>query len=269
MPRLKVDGAEIYYEVYGESGPWLAFVSGLGGLGSFWAAQIEHFSKAYRVVLHDHRGYGKSSIEKAECTVTQAAADIVALIDHLGAAKVNLVGHSMGGMIAQTVALDYPEKVERLVISGSAPALDDFGKLMNAFRGRVLEKLGVDDYCRLLTLLSVGAGAESVSLSEIENNEARVRNGTPQTELVVSRLASIIDFDRLADLPSVTAETLVLASEDDNQCPMRFARAMHAAIPHSQLYILTDGGHFYPRTRPEEFNRVVSEFLASCNNGNQ
>ena len=106
MPNFQT--AKIDYEEYGE-GPPLMFVSGLGGVGSYWTPQIEAFAKHYRVIIHDHRGTGQSTKSKIRYSLEQMSADTIGLMDVLGVSSAHLVGHSTGGAIAQILCLDHPD----------------------------------------------------------------------------------------------------------------------------------------------------------------
>src|SRR5438477_8729822 len=100
MPNARIGDAEIYYEEAG-SGPPLLLVPGLGGQGAFWAKQIADFSRDFRVIVHDHRGTGKSTWSKITYSVDQMADDVLKLMDALGVASAHFVGHSTGGAIGQ------------------------------------------------------------------------------------------------------------------------------------------------------------------------
>ena len=109
MPHLTLsDGESLYYEEHGAGKP-LLLVSGLGGVASFWKPHVAILSEHYRVILHDHRGTGASSKSLIDYSVTQMTDDLLQLMDHLEIARADFVGHSTGGAIGQTMALDFPE----------------------------------------------------------------------------------------------------------------------------------------------------------------
>ncbi len=98
------DGDRLYYEVHG-AGPPLLLVSGLSGLGSFWSVHVPVLARRYTVVVHDHRGIGRSSPSRVVASIDQMADDVRALADHLGIDRAHLIGHSAGGAIGQTLAV--------------------------------------------------------------------------------------------------------------------------------------------------------------------
>src|SRR5258705_13940121 len=107
MPHVSIGDASIYYEEQGQ-GPVLMLVPGLGGQGAFWAPQVRDFARDFRVIVHDHRGAGRSTHSRIQYSVDQMAADTVALMDRLGVASAHYVGHSTGGAHCQTLTPDPP-----------------------------------------------------------------------------------------------------------------------------------------------------------------
>jgi len=146
------DGGRLAYEEAG-TGPPLLLVSGLGGLASFWRGFAQACSARFRVVTYDHRGVGRSSPLAGATSIADMAADLLALLDHLGIAATSLVGHSTGGAIAQHLAIHHPGRLSRLVLSATfARPCPYFQRL---FEGRleILDRLGLEAYRRHAALL--------------------------------------------------------------------------------------------------------------------
>src|SRR5262245_54536602 len=118
MPKLAIAGGEIYYEEAGQ-GPPLIFVSGLGGTASYWRPQVPVFALRYRVITYDHRGTGASDRLQRSFSIDQMTAELVALMDALGIPRARIVGWSTGGAIGQTLAIEQPQRIERLVLSST------------------------------------------------------------------------------------------------------------------------------------------------------
>jgi Predicted hydrolases or acyltransferases (alpha/beta hydrolase superfamily) len=119
MPKVKVNDVEIYYEEHGEGRP-MVFLSETACDGEVWKInQVAEFARDHRVIVHDYRGTGQSGKPSIDYTTTMFAEDVVALMDHLGAEDAIIVGHSMGGRVAQLLALDYPKKVHKLVLAST------------------------------------------------------------------------------------------------------------------------------------------------------
>src|SRR5690606_10546339 len=151
MPFAPIKDGQLYYEEHGE-GPPLLLVPGLGGVGAYWTPQIADFSQEFRVIIHDHRGTGRSTRTEMDYSVDQMTDDVLALIDHLDLDSVHLVGHSTGGAIGQTMAIDAPQRLASAVLYASWTKSGAFmGRVMRA-RKSLLQN-GIDDYIELTPAL--------------------------------------------------------------------------------------------------------------------
>jgi len=116
MPKVKVNDIQIYYEVHGEGFP-LIMIMGLGANLDWWDPRlIQELSKKFKLVTFDNRGVGRTDISDRKYTIELFANDTAGLMDALGISRAHVFGVSMGGMIAQELALNYPKKVEKLVL---------------------------------------------------------------------------------------------------------------------------------------------------------
>src|SRR5947208_3300772 len=146
MPLFKLrDGAELYYEKIG-SGPPLFLVPGLGGDGRFWGANVAELAKRFTVVVHDHRGTGRSTLSKITYSVEQMADDALQLIEGLGNDKVHWCGHSTGGAMGQVLAIEHPGRIDRLVLSATWARTDAFFRRLFEVRALMLKELGPAAY---------------------------------------------------------------------------------------------------------------------------
>ena len=142
MQRARVGDVEIAFERHGE-GPAVMLVSGLGGVGSYWNPQIEAFSRSFTVITHDHRGTGQSTRFEGEYSVDMLAADALGLMDELGIERSHFVGHSTGGAIAQTLAIEHPQRVASMVQYASWTKADGHVRLCFFVRRRLLLGWGI------------------------------------------------------------------------------------------------------------------------------
>jgi pimeloyl-ACP methyl ester carboxylesterase len=116
MPKVKVNDIQIYYEVKGKGYP-LVMIVGCGANLEAWDPRlIEGLSKHFKLVLFDNRGAGRTDLSKGEYTIRLFADDTAGLMDALGISRAHVLGISMGGMIAQELAINYPEKVSKLIL---------------------------------------------------------------------------------------------------------------------------------------------------------
>lgn len=254
------DGGRLSYSLTG-MGPPLLLVPGLGGIAAFWEPVVPALAERFTVILHDHRGCGQSSRERIDFSIAQMTGDVLALLDHLDLDRVHLVGHSTGGAIGQTIALDHPERLDRLVLSGSWAAPDAYFEALFATRAAILRAGGPALYLQssALSLHPPSWIRDHPELARITEEAARRR--LPDPEIVLARIAAILRHDRLADLHRVTAPTLVVAARDDMVVPACLSLALARGIGDAETLILPEGGHFFPVTRAERFTRAVLEFL--------
>jgi aminoacrylate hydrolase len=259
MPILKLeDGGSIHYETRGE-GPPLLFLNNLGGLGAFWS-QLHR--PGYENVTHDYRGAGRSSLEAADTSVERFAGDVIALMDHLGIARAAIAGHSMGGAVGQVLAIDHPDRVERLMICASWPGRDPYFDLLFHARARVLAELGPAEYVRQTNLF----GRPPRWLRDHPEDAAQpsdefVAKMVASPACLLKRIAALRAFDRRGQHHLIRCPVMIAGAEDDMVTPVHLSRELAAAIPHSKLDIADWGGHFYPVIRPEIFIRQLTEFL--------
>ncbi len=261
MPLLTLsDGDQLYYETHGD-GPPLLLVSGLGGTASFWAAHVTPFAERYRVVLHDHRGTGQSSHSRMTYSVEQMTDDVLQLMDHLGLARAHLIGHSTGGAIGQTIALDQPDRLDRMVLSATWTTADDYFRRLFEVRGEALMS-DVAGYVKSSSLFMTPAWWIRDHIAEIRIREKEQLERFPPPEVMLSRIEAILRFDRRAELPRITTPIMVICARDDIVTPVYYTEELGRLIPGAETVILPQGGHFFPQVLPEDFRATAGNFLA-------
>ena len=233
MLMTAIDGGTLSYDVSG-AGPPIVFVAGLGEYGTYWMAQVAAFSTAYQVVTFDHGGVGASE-GQPPYKVERWAADTLRLIDHLGLDRVQLVGHSSGGAIAQVLAADHSDRVASLVLGASWARLDTRLRKLFVFRKRALyEQVGFDW-------------------------RSAFRN-TPQ-EIAAARIDAVLAYDTGERLRSIHNPTLLIAAADDLLVPWQLSELIVEDIEHAHLVKLDRGGHHFPQTQVETYNTLLLEFF--------
>jgi aminoacrylate hydrolase len=260
MPRLSIGDCALYVEEHGDGFP-LLFISGLGGLSAYWQEQVPHFSKDFRVVLHDHRGVGQSDKPLIAYTVDQMATDVVALMDRLEIERAHLVGHSTGGAIAQTVAILHPKRVAALVISASWPKPDAYFRREFTLRRDILTGLGPTVYAQSGTLGNFPPHWIAANNEALRLQEAQTVANFPPIEIMTSRIDALLAFDRSAELERIRAPTLVMGAADDIITPAYLSEALARAIPGAELKMFPGGGHCFSKIVPRDFNNAVHPFL--------
>jgi aminoacrylate hydrolase len=260
MPHVSIGDAEIYYEEHGR-GPALMLVPGLGGQGAFWGSQVPDFSRDFRVVVHDHRGAGRSTHSRIEYSVDQMAADTVALMNRLGIERAHYVGHSTGGAMGQIIAQDHPGRLLSLVLSSTWAGPDAFFRRCFETRKELLIHRGFESYWRASVVMLRPPRWISAHDDALEEEMKRLAAAPPATEVLASRIDAIVRFDRRARLGEIRCPTLVVVAADDALTPLHYSEELAARIPGAKLEVLPTGGHFAPNLVPDEYNAVVGAFL--------
>jgi aminoacrylate hydrolase len=260
MPKLAVAGGEIHYEETGKGRP-LIFVSGLNGVGSYWQPQVPEFASRYRVITYDQRGTGQSDRKQREFSVDQMAADLEALMDGLGIERAHLVGLSTGGAIGQTLAIEQPHRLDRLVLCSTWTYCDPWFRRLFEARRALYQQAGTEVHAMFHPLFLYSPDYVNAHDAEIDEERRRSAAAAPPVEVSVGRINALLAFDRRAGLARIKAPTLILASDNDFITPGYHAEALRRAIPGARLAILEGGGHSISKTRTPEFNCLVLEFL--------
>ncbi|MDQ0849943.1 3-oxoadipate enol-lactonase [Arthrobacter sp. B3I9] len=263
---VQTNGQVLYYEVHGE-GPALVMVMGIGYDSSLWTlAQVPALSTQFRVVLVDNRDAGRSSEASRPYSIADMADDLAGLLDALGIQRTHLLGLSMGGMIALEFALRHEDRLDRLVLTGTgaAPARSAVDPIQIWSWVKANDATGKVFGGQQLTAL--------FSTAFLRNHEAvrdtaalLASNPYPMSPGAYGRQAkAYLQFDALGRLGAITAPTLVIAGEQDLLTPPWIAQEVADGIPGARFEVIRGDGssHVVPIERPDDFNRLVSDFLA-------
>lgn len=262
MPRVRVNGVELQYVEVGGGDPVL-MIMGFGGDHLAWGFQVPALSARYRVIAFDNRGAGQSSVPDVPYSTRMMADDAVGLLDALGVARAHVIGASMGGMIAQEVALGHPGRVRSLQLHCTYARPDGYMQaLMEAWR-TMRTKTSPEEWLRTVALWLFSPRTYNERPDFIEM--------VIQTGLASAHPFSLTGFlrqgeavrghDALDRLPGLTHPTLVSVAEDDVLVPPRFARELAAAVPAAELRVIEGAGHAYFWERADVFNAMCLEFL--------
>jgi pimeloyl-ACP methyl ester carboxylesterase len=261
MPFADIDGTRFHYVQEG-AGDDLVLLCGLGDDVSAWDAQIPAFAKRYRVTAIDNRGVGQSGLPDGEFVIRDMAGDALALLDAAGVGRTHVAGFSMGGAIAQELALAAPERVRSLVLIGTWCRSDRI--LKETVKGAAWSA-GVADDARawLYSFLSWVYSPAVFDDGRIDLFvEAALQNPHPQDTEAFQRTArAVLDHDTAGRLGRIAAPTLVVCGEQDLLCPPRHARAIAARIPGARLVEVPEQAHQPFQEDPASFNALVLDFL--------
>jgi 3-oxoadipate enol-lactonase len=262
MPTIEANGQTLYYEIHGEGEPLLC-VMGLSADTLSWMLQLPAFSARHRTVIFDNRDVGRSSLATGPYEIADMAKDALALADALELDSFHLLGVSMGGAIAQELALAAPERVRTLTLAVTFAAGGGWARKLAEVWGARVQKISREEHIDELLLLNFS--------EEFFEDEQRVTwmrgmvlaNPNPQSpEAFTRQLEASARHDARDRLPSLSLPTHVIGSEHDILVPLWKAREIAELIPGAQLTVLPAAAHGANVERAEEFNNAVLDFIA-------
>jgi pimeloyl-ACP methyl ester carboxylesterase len=260
----KVNDIEMYYEVHGEGFP-LIMIAGLGGNVDWWDPRwIQGFSGEFKTVAFDNRGAGRTGVSDKEYSIGLFADDTAGLMDALGISRAHALGISMGGMIAQELVLNYPEKVEKLVLCSTS-----CGGLRSVLpSGDVLEMLTTDrsalspeEIARIMIPLLVTEDFMKNNPELAELVIQQMLKAPISNEAYMRQLNAIMKFDTYDRLSQIKAPTLILQGRRDILIPPENASILDKGIPNAKLVYLESSAHGLLE-EAETVLRTVLEFLS-------
>lgn len=266
---LAIHGGKLYYEISGEGHPLVLLHAGITNL-RMWDEQVEEFSKQYQVICYDARTFGKSTSEAVEFSNRQ---DLLDLLNHLNIDRANILGISRGGTIAIDFTLEFPSKVSSLIMVASNPSGFNYDepeaeKAYSAREEEVSEQRDINTMADLDVEMWVdGPGQQLGRANKSVRQKVRAMTlehyqdyfaafpATEPTSLPLKPPAS----ERLT---SITVPTLIITGNLDFSYFAAAAEVMARDIPNAKHVIISDVAHMVNMEKPEEFNKVVLEFLS-------
>jgi pimeloyl-ACP methyl ester carboxylesterase len=261
MPTHVHDGLTLWYQESGGAGAPVLFLAGVMSDHTTWDMVLPRL-KNIRAIAPDNRDIGRSSVAHRDYSVREMAGDVLALMGHLGLERVSLVGHSLGGKIAQEVALLAPSRVDKLVLVCSSARHDVQSRSLMELWIRLREEIADDPvFVQAVCLCIMGSDALSrVPLSdaaELWMTKTELQRGSAFLRNVEASLAA----DTFARLGEIRAETLVVFTDGDCIFPRRHSEQLVAGIPRARGVLIENCGHAPMAERPLEFAKILQQFL--------
>jgi aminoacrylate hydrolase len=252
----------LYYEEHG-SGPPLILSAGMGGSGKYWLPNLPALAEHFRVVLYDHRGTGRSD-PTVTPRIESIGDDIRLLMDALAIEKASILGHAIGGMGALHLAIDTPERVEKLVVVNGWGRPDPYTDRCFEARLILLRARGPQAYVYVQPIFLYPPQWVSDHHLELEEEEDLQVANFP-AEMIEARILRAVKHYLLPELEQKPLDlpVLLLSSADDGLVPPHCSDALAAVIPGARRASMAWGGHACNVTDPETFNRIVLDFLRS------
>ena len=259
MAFAENQGARIYWDDAG-NGPPLLLIMGLGWTSDMWFRSRPILSARFRTFAFDNRGVGRSDVPAGPYPIAQMASDAAAVLDAAGIESAHVCGMSMGGMIAQEFALQYPRRVRSLILGCTA-----FGGPHAVQAGReVIQLLTAtgrppEELARAVVPFIYDSGTP---LERIEEDFAVCRQWFPTPQGYFAQLQGIIAWEACERLPQIAAPTLVIHGESDRLIPPENGKLIAARIPNAKFLLISHASHIFPCDQPDIAHRAMLEFLA-------
>jgi pimeloyl-ACP methyl ester carboxylesterase len=255
MPYAKIGSGTIFYIVSGRPliGSALVLLHGAGGSRLNWPAELRRLGQVRlsgaAVYTLDLPGHGRSG-ERGRDAIEDYVADVVAFLDATGIERAVVVGHSMGGAIALTMALDFPERVNALVLIATGARL--------RVAPAILEQIPAD-FGAALDVITRYAWSPEAPSELVGLGRERLREAGP--DVLLGDLIACDRFDVMKRLGKINAPTLVVAGSADRLAPVKYAHYLAEHVSGAQIAIIEGAGHMVMLERPAEAARIIQHFL--------
>lgn len=270
MPFAQADGAEIYYEVHPAqseaSSPDktpLLMIMGLGLNSLSWYKNLPGLSASRTIIIFDNRGTGRSAKPDRMYSIKQMANDAVAVLDAAGVRRAHVFGYSMGSLIAQEIALNYPHRVKSLILGASTPG-GAYGLVPSFQTGLRMAMSGTANWQQAMELIIPILYSEEFIREHPEEVAAdtRIQLIYPTPGYAYHRqLEAITRHDTYNRLYRLAMPALVFAGDKDRMVVPENSKNLARQIPRAELVIVPGRGHFLPSEDPELTNRLILNFL--------
>jgi len=259
MPLARLNGVKIHYRVDGQGDP-LVMIMGFSASRIGWTPQVPFFRNHYRVVTFDNRGAGKSDKPSGPYSTRVMADDTVSLMDFLGIEKAHVMGLSMGGMIAQELAIGHPDRVMKLVLACTYATQDETsGSTMEQFR---LWQLAPDKKVGAMIALAFNSRLYRLTFAFLAAIGGRLMSASGR-EGIAGQSEACQQHNTIESLPLITAPTLVIVGTADRVIKPASSEVIAGRIPKARLVRVEGGAHYFSLENKNVFNRIVLDFLRS------
>jgi pimeloyl-ACP methyl ester carboxylesterase len=266
MPKVKINDIQMFYEVHGEGFP-LIMIQGLSASLDWWDPRwIQTLSEKFKIIAFDNRGAGRTDISAWEYSIKLFADDTAGLMDALGVPRANVLGLSMGGMIAQELVLNYPEKVKKVILCsthcGGARSVQASDEVMGILTADVSAlALSAEEVARMTIpllftkdFIKNTPGVEELVIEQITKNPI-------SNEAFMRQMSAIMQFDTYDRLSQIKIPTLILHGKQDILIPPENGSILEKAIPGARLVSFENSAHGLLEETEEVLDTIL-EFLA-------
>ncbi|MBI3954383.1 MAG: alpha/beta fold hydrolase [Chloroflexi bacterium] len=263
MPKVKVNNVTVNYELTGR-GDVLVLTHGLGGSIESWTYQVPAFAERHQVLAWDMRGFGASDKPHQAYTRSTFAADLSALLKALDIERAHILGHSLGGLVVQQFALDYPGQTRSLIVVDSSSEIKEqymagWERQAQAVEEKGFQALGFDPS------FTYAPDFVKNHLDQIQQWRQEQAQNDPRCYAAAARVAGrqLLEDPLTPKLQAIRCPALIICGAEDRMTPPGGSVIMSRAIPGAKLQIIPGAGHAVTREKPGELNRAVLDFLAT------
>jgi pimeloyl-ACP methyl ester carboxylesterase len=260
MPFADNSGVKIYWEERGEGEP-LLLIMGLGYTLDMWHRSLPILSRHYRTISFDNRGVGRSDVPPGPYPIASMAADAAAVLDSAGVARAHVFGVSMGGMIAQEFAIQYPERTRSLILGctthgGPESVLAD-AEVITTLMARAT--MSPEEGIKAMIPFIYDASTPRERIEE----DLEIRSRTfPSAQGYIAQVQGIFAHNSLSRLAGLTVPTLVIHGESDRLVPPENGRRLARLISGARLVMIPHASHIFPTDQPDAAHDAILAFLS-------
>ena len=260
MPITKVNEININYAIEGNGTP-LVMIAGLGVDLSLWKPQVSAFKEHYQVITFDNRGVGKSDKPEGSYSAKLMAEDTIQLMDFLKIENAHVLGASMGGLIAQEIAINYPERIIKLILVSTWACQDNEA---NGITPNMLEAMKLPTRRGFKRLLGACFNKIFYRLIVVPYLKFQTRR-MKELEItgLMGQVECVKEYSSLDRLPLIKVPTLVLTGTKDRVIKHESSDTIYQKIPNAKLVKIKNGSHAFCMEMSKAFNKEVLEFLES------
>lgn len=262
MSFCAVNNGSIYYEIHGMGEP-LLLIPGLASDVQSWATIKKQLASKYQLILFDNRGVGRTSFETGSISIDQMTTDVIDLLDHLKMSKVNLLGHSMGGMIAMNLCLKHPDRVNKCILAGTTTKVNSRNKMQFRDWATFLsDKMDMELWFKNLFywLYSDAFFEDSSKVTAYLVGALSYRYPIVYHSFT-EQVEAAIQFDFTENIHKINHQVMVLLAEQDKLFLVDKAWNSLKKIPNSHLHVISNAGHSLHIEQAQSFVKEVIGFL--------
>ena len=259
MALVENQGAKIYWDEQGQ-GPPLLLIMGLGAASSYWWRTRPTLAAHYRTIAFDNRGVGRSTVPPGPYPIALMASDAAAVLDAAGVDRAHVFGMSMGGMIAQEFALQYPSRVLSLILGCTAPggphAVRAEAQVSEVLKNRFAMTPEQAEQALVPFLYD-----DATPRERVEEDMLKRRAALPTADGYTAQLQGILAWQAYDRLPQIAAPALVIHGANDRLVPPGNGELIAARIPGARLLLIPHANHIFTTDQPEAAHTALLRFL--------